>query len=1263
MKNATGLTLARVDYSVAGSGNVSRSLDRNAELQLSLNKKDYNPGEEIEISIRAPYVGAGLITIERDHVFAHKWFRSTGTASVQKIALPKDFEGNGYVSVQFARDIGSDEIYMSPMSYGIVPFATSLARRSNRITLQAPALVKPGQPVKIRLESKTPSRAIVFAVDEGILQVARYVAPDPLKFFFQKKALEVTTQQTLDLILPEFKKLMSGAAPGGDAEGLLGKNLNPFKRKTDKPVVYWSGVVEVAGTREFVFTPPESFNGSLRIMAVVINDASAASAVTATTVRGDLVLLPNVPVAITPGAEVEIGLGVANNANGSGKDAPVALALSVSPGLEVLGPATQSLKISERSEVSTTFLVRAKAGAQAQLGSASVIFTAQTGSSKARLSTDVSVRPASAYVTLVQTGSFKGSGEIKAQGDMYANFKRSEAAISASPWAFTSGLIQYLDVYPNGCTEQITSQVFPAVVIGTQPVLAKELLKGHKTGNGTELPDPKKTPERYLALVRARQGADGGFSMWPGGSSDLFATTYVASLLIEAKERKLPVPNDMLQRANAYMQAQLTKTSSQSTVWRSQAFAAYLLTRQGIVATAALTNLREVLRAGIATPHPGGDYKAYDLGAIYLAASYQMSKQDALARELLEPALAHARGKKDDRGNWYWYYYYDPLIQSATLATIVARYFPARIKDLPRDYWDDMARVIGDGYYQSHSAAMVMLAVDAYATAAAQSASGRVSVSAIDAKGLATALTLPREFLLASLPLPRSTAKIKLSNEGDLPLFYSWAESGYERSLPSTAKSQGLEIIHEFLDAGGKVITEAQLGQEVTVRVRSLSVPEALNLAVIPQNPRKRLADASEPFAARAGRGARHRLAARWVARHPEDARFADPAVLNLPFQSRASLPFAAPHAVDYLLRGGAGSELHATLDIKMQVLLERVLADYVKSRSSAGIGNASALLVDASSMQVKAMVGSADYRNVAIDGQVNGVFAKRSPGSTLKPFIYGLALDQGLIHSATVLKDAPSNFGAFAPENFDGRFSGPIPAQQALIRSRNIPAVDLASRLSKPNLYDFLKMSGVQRLAPESHYGLALALGGAEVTMEELAQMYAMLANQGLWHPLRYLAGQGGPADKPLALLSPEAAFIVQDMLRQSPRPDTFAPARPAVAWKTGTSWGFRDAWTAGVFGRFVLVVWVGNFDGSSNPSLVGIEAAAPLFFRIVDALRAEKLDPGPMAAVQPGNLKRIDVCAASGDLPNADCPVTAPAWFIAGKSPIRLSTLHRAV
>jgi penicillin-binding protein 1C len=439
-----------------------------------------------------------------------------------------------------------------------------------------------------------------------------------------------------------------------------------------------------------------------------------------------------------------------------------------------------------------------------------------------------------------------------------------------------------------------------------------------------------------------------------------------------------------------------------------------------------------------------------------------------------------------------------------------------------------------------------------------------------------------------------------------------------------------------------------------------LDIAESLALALIPQSPARRAPSGREGEELRQ---ARQRLFARWLEEHPRAADSAQHVAMPLQFGTLRELPFGAPHFTNYVLAKDAGHAVRTTLDSRLQSLVERVLANYIRERSSTGVHNASALLVDYRDRSVRAMIGSADFDSAAIDGQVNGTLAKRSPGSTLKPFIYALAMDQGLIHPQTVLKDAPTSFGPYSPENFDGRFVGPITATAALTRSRNVPAVALSAQLSQPNLYDFLKIAGVSRLASERHYGLALTLGGGEVTPEEIATLYAMLANRGRLAPLRYLADE---RDEPGSrLLSEEASFMTLDMLRSTPRPDdAFAQHRGnvPVAWKTGTSWGFRDAWTAGVFGPYVLVVWVGNFDGSGNPAFVGVQAAAPLFFRVVDAIGATRKLVEP-AYRQPPRLEQVDVCSASGDLPNAECPQTTSTWYIPGVSPIRVSQVHRRV
>ena len=576
-------------------------------------------------------------------------------------------------------------------------------------------------------------------------------------------------------------------------------------------------------------------------------------------------------------------------------------------------------------------------------------------------------------------------------------------------------------------------------------------------------------------------------------------------------------------------------------------------------------------------------------------------------------------------------------------------------------------------------------------------------------------------------------------------LFYGLNTKSPSGKLRQIAWAVGLELRYSKHDILEAYLNLAPYGSNVQgagaasliyfgKTARQLSIAEALTLAVIPQQPNRR---AGTKALASSLEAPKQRLLKRWLARYPLDETQARLANLPVHFQRIQNLPFRAPHFVDMLLqqstmlsgseiKAASGSEkaqVHTSINLNLQTLLERQTRQYLQEVSNKGIKNAAALLIDPKTMDVKAWLGSADYFNIAIEGQVNGVLAKRSPGSTLKPFIYALAMDQGILHPASILKDAPTDFGPYTPENFDNQFRGPITAQDALIHSRNIPAVWTATQLRSPSLYRFLKMAGVSQLQTENHYGLALVLGGGEISMEELTGLYAMLARGGRLQPPQYLKPANSlqtrpkvspalftwdqlkcrksatktpelgkhpfdvncdqqksglaPQEKSITknrftegtqLISPEASFITLDMLRHNPRPgedesyNSGGPISWPISWKTGTSWGFRDAWSIGTVGPYVLAVWIGNFDGRGNPAFVGIDAAAPLFFRIADSLYLHQpsITPPP---IPPAGVSQVSVCSASGDLPNAWCPQTSKTWYIAGKSPIKVSQLHQPV
>jgi uncharacterized protein YfaS (alpha-2-macroglobulin family) len=822
IRDAQGVELNRIEYAVAGRGNVTRSLERNAELQLTLNKKDYTAGDDIEVSIKAPYAGAGLITIERDKVFTHQWFKTDTLASVQKIRLPKDFEGNGYVSVQFIRDPGSDEIFMSPLSYGAVPFATSLAARTNTLTLNVPELVKPGQRMVMKLSAAKPARVVVFAVDEGILQVARYGAPDPLSLFFQKRMLDVRTSQILDLILPEFKKLIAASAPGGDGDGALGRHLNPFKRKHDMPAVYWSGIVDVDGAHEFSYNVPETFNGSMRVFAVAVNDTAVGTAQARTTVRGDFVLSPNLPLAVTPGDEFEVSVGVANNVAKSGPNAAVALTLTTSPHLAVIGSASQALRIGEMRESVATFRVKAVDGPRAQLGSATMTFAASMGGKAAHLSTDVSVRPAVPRYAATTIGSFKGSSEVAVKRNLYGEFRTLEAGVSALPLVMADGLANYLANFSHLCTEQLVSQAVPALILEKRPEFGKA---------GSAKLQVARSFDDAMRVLRTHQNAEGGFGMWTATvQSDEFASVYAVHLLLEARERGENVPADMLQLGLAYIRQLAASPSTELPGLRVRAYAAYLLTRQMTVTTPILASIRESLEK----KYP--KQWQLDPAAAYLASAYQLQKQERQASELMDRQVARLVAQPASQGDPHdtGFYFDEPLLGDAQSLYLLSRHFPARAKALPPEVMAHLVKQLASGSYNTLSSAYLILAFDAYATAVGPGSLGKLAITEVDAKGGKKALALP-DNLVPRVPFAPGTASLRFANDSPVVSYYSVTETGFDIEVPKAEVRAGMEVLREFVDSAGKPVTSIMVGDEVTVRLkfRAVGRPSVANVALI----------------------------------------------------------------------------------------------------------------------------------------------------------------------------------------------------------------------------------------------------------------------------------------------------------------------------------------------------------------------------------------------------------------------------------------------
>jgi penicillin-binding protein 1C len=446
--------------------------------------------------------------------------------------------------------------------------------------------------------------------------------------------------------------------------------------------------------------------------------------------------------------------------------------------------------------------------------------------------------------------------------------------------------------------------------------------------------------------------------------------------------------------------------------------------------------------------------------------------------------------------------------------------------------------------------------------------------------------------------------------------------------------------------------------------VKELSLSEILSLAVIPQNPSKRA-----PMNRRAPDeliDARKILYEAWLDQHPEDI-LLEPEMDMPPFLVNR-FPRRALHFTEYLntLSLPRENRYRTSIDLTLQNRCERELESFLVRNRGWGIKNGSILLVDHTSMEVLAAIGSADYFDDDIQGQVNGFASKRSPGSTLKPFIYALALEQGLIHPEKMLKVTPVCFSEYTPDNCRGECKGPVHAWYALVDSRNIPAVQLAREIRNPDLYDFLAQAGISGLREKDHYGLSVVLGSADLTMLELASLYAALPNNGLKKDLRFFSGVNDfqPSQR---ILNPASAAITVKMLERNPAPDDLwaNTNRPVpIAYKTGTSIGFKDAWSIAIFDRYVLCVWLGNFSGEGNSVFIGRLSSAPLAFSLIDAILAEiphaqLLAPKPL----PPEVKAVEVCAVSGDISSDDCPQSTETLFIPGVSPINRCRIHRKI
>lgn len=476
------------------------------------------------------------------------------------------------------------------------------------------------------------------------------------------------------------------------------------------------------------------------------------------------------------------------------------------------------------------------------------------------------------------------------------------------------------------------------------------------------------------------------------------------------------------------------------------------------------------------------------------------------------------------------------------------------------------------------------------------------------------------------------------------------------------SKNEILEIYLSLLPYGGNVEGVKSASYIFFNRPPSkLSLSQAILMTIIPNNPNNyRLDRPIEKVIEKRNE---------WITRFSYGNVFNRIALAdakNEPvLKARYELPVRAPHFCNYVAGAFNDIKLFTTLNPRIQRISEDLLKNYVTRINSMGVSNGAILVIDNKNHSVIAYCGSQDFSNSNISGQVNGVTAIRSPGSTLKPALYAFAFDLGIVTPKMKLIDVPTDFGGYEPENFNPSFNGEVTVEYALLNSLNVPAVNLLQKRGYREFIQLLKKAGLNSLSKdESRLGLSLILGGCGTTLEELTKLFSGFANNGKLFPFRYLRNQE-LSNNTRDIFSPEASYLISDILSKNERPDysnleLTSTSNSKFAWKTGTSYGKRDAWAIGYNKRFTIGVWLGNFDGNGSPFLTGAGAAVPLLTELFNSV-----DRGNNKSwfTKPDNISARMVCKETGLLPGLHCREKVSDFFIRNVSTNKMCDLYKEV
>ncbi|MBQ7608100.1 MAG: hypothetical protein IJU76_09050 [Desulfovibrionaceae bacterium] len=799
-----GTAIGQIAFTIAGNSLAKPGEEpvlSNGTLRLTLDKESYEAGETISFQIAAPFEGRGIATLERDKVHAHAFFTAKPGSSVHKLTIPSDFEGRGYLNVSFVRALTSNAVYMDPHAYAVAPVTVGVKQRDMGIRLTAPESVLPGTDVTITLSAAHEGRVQLFLVDEGVLQLTRYRVPDPLRDLLTDRALDVVTREAYHRVMPDHERLL-GRIPGfgGDMGSAGGRFQNPFRRKNEPPFVYWSSLLPVGPKPVTVTVPvPPYCAGAFRVMAVGSSAADssrlmAGSAFTRARVRGSVIVKPQLPLVVAPRDVFQGALVIANTVAGSGPNASLTYKVTLPEGLALKAGTLQgTLRVPENAEraIPLTFLARDV------LGEARIDCEASLdGSHSGKRSQSLSIRPGSPMRATEKALALTPAEEntITSDRTLYPYGASTKLTIAEGPLLALRAVIDRLDAYPYGCTEQMISKAFPSVVLWDAPKIRKLVsVSDMKAGEAAIA----------AALARIRSAAQyDGVALWLGnGESNPFVTAYAGDFLVAMAEHGLNPPEDLRDTILSNLEDMVARTPESINDGRIKIYAAWVLLRDGRIMTSQLENLETWFRSNV-------NAWERDVLASLLAESYATLRLRKKAAERLPAAV----GATDD----------------LFFSTSVARSLHALIVKNMGGKDISIAQILDAAFSENATTldlAMACRALTALIGKDTQSIPN-LTVRCEDTGAQAERTT----DALLTLDAPACTRFTVLGvHENGLHALLS--EDGFDRE-PLPPSSSRIDITRQILD-GNTPVTKIGLGTVVTSRVCARSIGNSLDTVVL----------------------------------------------------------------------------------------------------------------------------------------------------------------------------------------------------------------------------------------------------------------------------------------------------------------------------------------------------------------------------------------------------------------------------------------------